>query len=243
MMDQQLGCMDTVEGWLSNNEGQLLYSLAKSCTGKGVVVEIGSWKGKSTICLAKGSNRGNNVKVYAIDPHYGSPEHKNKLGKVSTFEEFERNVSNAKISDLVIPVLKTSEEAAKNFDKPVEILFIDGNHDYEFVKLDFNLWFPKVMEGGIIAFHDATNDEWPGPKEVVMRYILKSEYFSKVNWVDTTIYGKKIRKNSFKDRLRNRYILFLMRSSLLSKFDKVKGKFGIFLKRNFPRLHIKLKHK
>jgi predicted O-methyltransferase YrrM len=108
-----------------------------------VIVEIGSWKGKSTIWIAGGSKNGNKVKVYAIDPFVDFYE-----------EEFKKNIRDAKLDDIVIPLTKTSEEAAKNFDEPVEFIFIDGNHEYEFVKLDFDLWFPKVVDGGIMAFHD-----------------------------------------------------------------------------------------
>src|SRR5438876_7135452 len=43
-----------VPGWLTPNEGHALYEAARACTGRGVIVEIGSWKGKSTICLARG---------------------------------------------------------------------------------------------------------------------------------------------------------------------------------------------
>ena len=68
-----------IDGWLTDEEAKLLYKLAKNC--KGVIVEIGSWKGKSTICMAKGSKAGNNVKIYAIDPHVGSSEHKKKYEK------------------------------------------------------------------------------------------------------------------------------------------------------------------
>jgi predicted O-methyltransferase YrrM len=60
-----------VPGWLTDAEGELLFNLAKSCSGKGVIVEIGSWKGKSTIWMARGSQAGHGVKIYAIDPHEG----------------------------------------------------------------------------------------------------------------------------------------------------------------------------
>ncbi|MGZ4924459.1 MAG: hypothetical protein ACXV5H_10990, partial [Halobacteriota archaeon] len=43
------------EGWLADIEGTLLYTLGKNCKANGAIVEIGSWKGKSTIFLAKGS--------------------------------------------------------------------------------------------------------------------------------------------------------------------------------------------
>jgi predicted O-methyltransferase YrrM len=115
--------VDQVQGWLSYREGELLYNLAKNCSGKGVIVEIGSWKGKSTIWLAKGSKAGNNVSVYAIDPQ-----------SESNFEEFNKNIKAAKIDDIVFPIVKKSEDAAKCFNKPVEMIFIDGSHVYDDVK-------------------------------------------------------------------------------------------------------------
>ena len=89
--------VEDVPGWLTRSEGKLLFNLAKSCAGRGVIVEIGSWKGKSTIWLAKGSQAGQNAKVYAIDPHAGTSEHR-RQGKISTFEEFERNISQAGVT-------------------------------------------------------------------------------------------------------------------------------------------------
>src|SRR5712691_13572252 len=58
-----------VPGWLTDEEGEALYDLARACTGKGVIVEIGSWVGKSTICLGRGSLAGASVPIYAVDPH------------------------------------------------------------------------------------------------------------------------------------------------------------------------------
>jgi predicted O-methyltransferase YrrM len=58
-----------VPGWLSDEEGEALYDLARECTGRGVIVEIGSWKGKSTICLGLGSRAGSSVRIFAVDPH------------------------------------------------------------------------------------------------------------------------------------------------------------------------------
>jgi predicted O-methyltransferase YrrM len=132
-----------IDGWLSKKEGRLLYKLAKNCTGRGAIVEIGSWKGKSTIWLAHGvKSKNNNTKVYAIDPHTGSSEHKVAQKRVWTFLEFKENIKRANVDDVVVPLVKTSEAAANDFSEPVELIFIDGAHEYEFVKQDFNLWFP-----------------------------------------------------------------------------------------------------
>src|ERR1041385_9078450 len=95
--------VDTVEGWLNEAEGRLLYRLARACSGKGVIVEIGSWKGKSTIQLANGSHDGRRIKIHAVDPHTGSPEHQSGTPGVWTFDEFQRNIKAAGVRDVVVP--------------------------------------------------------------------------------------------------------------------------------------------
>jgi predicted O-methyltransferase YrrM len=40
------------------------------------------------------------------------------------------------------------------FKQPIDMLFIDGDHTYEGVKRDFELYRPLLKPGGIIAFHD-----------------------------------------------------------------------------------------
>ena len=199
---------DHVDGWLHDTEGELLYRLAKGRQGKGVIVEIGSWKGKSTIWLARGSQEGKKIKVYAIDPHTGSAEHKESLGTTSTFREFQSNIQTARVEDIVVPLVKTSEEASRNFPAPVEFVFIDGAHEYDFVKLDFEVWSPRIIQGGIIAFHDTIG--WPGPKQVVKEFIVSSNSFRNVRFVHSIVYAQKVAKNSTFDRLRNRYVLLLL---------------------------------
>ena len=181
-----------IHGWIYDDERELLYTLAKDCKGSGVIVEIGSWKGKSTIMLGQGSKDGSKITVYAIDPHIGSPEHRERYGEVWTFNEFKNNIKGAKLDDIVIPIVKTSEKANKNFELPVELIFIDGAHDYESVKLDFVLWFPKVIYGGIMAFHDVF--EGTGPKKVVEEFLYESKFFRNVKLVHTIAFGEKCGK-------------------------------------------------
>lgn len=219
---------------ISHEEGELLFNLAKNCTGRGVIVEIGSWKGASTIWLAKGSKRRSNIKVYSIDPHTGDPEHWKKYGKVWTFGEFKKNIKNAKVGDVVVPIVKTSEEAAKNFDEPVELIFIDGSHEYEDVKLDFELWFPKVVEGGVMIFHD-TIIYAKGPKKVTKEFVYKSKNFRNVGYVYTTTFAEKVKQNCVKDRLRSRCVLLSKELyELKRKFKHIKKQLTNFI-RSIPR--------
>jgi MoaA/NifB/PqqE/SkfB family radical SAM enzyme len=168
------------------------------------------------------------IKIYAIDPHTGSSEHKKMYGKVWTFEEFKKNIKNAKIDDIIIPIVKTSEEANKDFDKPIELIFIDGAHEYDLVKLDFQSWFPKVIYGGIMAFHDTVGET--GPKKVVEELVYKSNNFRNIKFIDLITLAEKVKQNSIKDKFRNRYDLLLknlfefVRKLYLPKTIRVIGK-------------------
>jgi predicted O-methyltransferase YrrM len=191
----------TVDGWLSEKEGRLLSDLARRCKGRGVIVEIGSWKGRSTLYLAQGSKRGNTVKIYAVDNHTGSPELVPRFGTdIWTFDEFARNIERFGVGDLVIPIVKTSAEAAAITHEPVELIFVDGAHDYESVKKDFELWSPKVVDGGVIAFHDTDK---PGPKKLVEEALYRSSSFRGVRVVGITTYATKV-SSSVANVLRNR---------------------------------------
>jgi MMP 1-O-methyltransferase len=203
-----------VPGWLTDEEGEALYDLARACTGKGVIVEIGSWKGKSTICLGLGSRAGSSLPVYAVDPHADY-----------RFGDFKTNVERAGIADLVRPIASLSQPAADEFEEPIELLFVDGSHEYDLVLEDFEKWVPKVVEDGWVAFHDTT---WTaGPRKVVGEAIYRSKRFRDVRFVvGSTTVARKVERNSFPDRLRNRYVLgvktaFWLGSSALKKQRKL----------------------
>ena len=199
-----------VGGWLTEAEGLSLYNTAKKIKTGNIIVEVGSWKGKSTICLANGSKDGNKVKIFAIDPHIGSSEHQKMFGKVDTFEEFKQNINRAGIAEFVQPVRDTSESVAKNFNQQIEFAFIDGAHEYSFVKLDFNLWLPKVMNGGILAFYDSWH--FVGPNLATAIPLLTSSKIKNPRLVDTITYFEKIERNFLFDRLRN--IIFVIYRTL-----------------------------
>src|SRR5262245_24255867 len=95
--------VEFLDGWLNRHEGRLLYRLARRCTGRGAIVEIGSWKGKSTIWLGHGSRAGRDLEIHAVDPHAGVIARDQNSGVASTFEEFQDNIVAAGLDDLVVP--------------------------------------------------------------------------------------------------------------------------------------------
>jgi MMP 1-O-methyltransferase len=203
-----------IPGWLTDEEGEALFDLARSIRGDGVIVEIGSWKGKSTVCLGLGSQAGQSVPIYAIDPHADY-----------RFGDFKDNMDRAGIAELVHPIASLSQPAADTFDEPIELLFVDGSHEYDLVLEDFEKWVPKVVDGGWVAFHDTT---WTaGPRKVVGQGVYRSRRFRDTRFVvGSTTVARKVARNSLGDRARNRYVLgvktgFWLGSSALKKQRRV----------------------
>lgn len=141
-----------IRGWCKPQERELLYRLARDSPGDGMIVEIGCYQGLSTIYLAAGSAAAGRAQVVAIDAHY--------LGSTAALRE---NLRRAALADRVRPIAATSRQAADDWDgQPIRLLFLDGDHQYESVQEDFALWARWLVPGGIIAFHDAIEPNWPG---------------------------------------------------------------------------------
>ncbi len=208
--------IERVDGWLTESEIKYLYSLACRGPGQGALVEIGSWKGKSTILLATGSRASGREKIYAIDHHKGGPD-QDQLGYegVNTEAEFRQNIKAAGIEDHVIPMVMKSDEAVRGWEKPIRLLWIDGDHHYEAVKNDFLLWEPYVVTGGVIAFHDTY--AWEGPRRVVEEYILPSDQFSIIGFVDSITAVKKTRRPSTRDRMKRKILLAIRHLYILGR--------------------------
>jgi predicted O-methyltransferase YrrM len=185
---------NNITGALYSGEGELLYDLAKNCKGNGVIVEIGSLMGKSTSFLAFGSKAGQSVKVYAIDPFDGgdSKPHsqfvKNLFQKGSFFPAFLENMKKAGLLDIVIPIPKRSKDAVDCIKEPIELIFIDGAHDYEYVKMDILNYLPKVVKGGIVAFHDRNR---AGVKEAIEEFIIRPNCLEGITTVRSILFGRK----------------------------------------------------
>lgn len=195
-----------IGGWLTRDEGEFLYENAKSLPKNNVIIEIGSWKGRSTICLGMGTRDGKGTTIYAIDPHKGSSEHIRLFGKVDTYREFRSNIKSAGIEKFVTPIIKTSEAAAKDFHRQVNFVFVDGAHEYEYVRKDYELWFPKIVNGGIIAFHDSWHS--PGVQFLTAMILFSSGKVRKPRLLDTLTIMEKVERNSLSDRVCNIMFVF-----------------------------------
>lgn len=208
-----------VEGFLSQREGCYLYSLASQLTASGCVVEIGSLKGKSTVFLAKGCQSAGGGRVFAVDPHTHDGINE---------KAFRENIRRTGVEAIVSPMVMSSIEAVQGWNTPIALLWVDGDHKYRGVRGDFFAWFPHVIVGGAIAFHDTLG------RKAVARFVKKhirrlegSGALVVLDQVDEILAVKKVREFGVLDRLKRRWIVrreYLRRNFALARYATNRGK-------------------
>lgn len=186
---------ESVVGAVTNREVGFLYHLAKRGPGDGTVVEIGSFLGRSTIFLASGSKSGGRGKIYSIDPHKGAFAIGRRFSG-PTYQQYLKNLSTSKVKGSVISIRSLSTEAIKKWNKPIRLLFIDGNHTYAAVKADILHWEPFLVQGGVIVMHDALNPA-VGPSKAIVKLLLNNQRFSHLGVVDGIFYCSKKPTSNF----------------------------------------------
>lgn len=175
-LDEGLG----VEGLLEEREALCLYGLARRAAPLGAAVEIGSYKGRSTWFLARGlADAGGAWPVVAFDPHLEG-----------TQEAFHANLRRTGVDGLVEAHAAFSHDAAPAFDRPIGLLWIDGDHTYAGVRRDFEDWFPKLAVGGWLAFHDTVN-HWHGPTRLVRELLAGRSDLAEVGVMGTITFARK----------------------------------------------------
>lgn len=169
---------EAVEGFLSANEMRFLALLAACPTAAGEVLEIGSFKGKSTIILAKAAAlAGKNAKIHAVDPMTAPSETDPDLrGDATSFTDFQKNIEAHGVADRIEFHQTFSYKLAETWTPPIRFLWIDGDHTYEGTKLDFDGFAPHLADGAIVAIHDVLH-AFDGGIRVYMEDILLSPNF------------------------------------------------------------------
>ena len=155
----------SIKGFLDAEEGRRLYEIALEAGCKGPCLEIGCYCGKSTVYLGSACKEKQQV-LFSVDHHQGSEEHQPgqayfdpalydpRLGRINTFTEFRKTVHLAQLEDTVVPIVNRSDIAARHWEIPLSLVFIDGGHSYGAVLTDYRVWSPHIIPGGYLLIHD-----------------------------------------------------------------------------------------
>jgi hypothetical protein len=93
-------------------------------------------------------------RFYQFDPSKGEQQRHSKFSRPLAINTFNERRFLFDHGQLIRPIVGQTTDVARYFPHPIGLLFIDADHLYEAVKADFGAWAPKVVSGGIVAFHD-----------------------------------------------------------------------------------------
>jgi len=131
-----------IEGMMGQNELLWLYKTAQEMDS---VCEIGSWMGRSTHALLSGCKG----IVHSVDHFLGSTD-PIETGNRDVYPEFIKNVGH--FENLKVHRMSSLEGAREFKDNSLDMVFIDGGHQYHEVIEDVNIWKPKVKK--MLCGHD-----------------------------------------------------------------------------------------
>ena len=159
-----------VDGYLFPHEAVFLYWLARSGPGDGAIVEIGSYRGRSTLCLATGIKGRRATRIAAVDPHVYETE-----------GDLRENLAHFGMSTIVQPIVAPSVTAAGAWSGPVRVVFVDGHHEQASVEADVDAWLPFLAPGGFLVLHDSTElSSFAGPAGVAKARLRVGPLFDAV---------------------------------------------------------------
>jgi hypothetical protein len=182
-----------VPGFLGENEARFLGLAAAFTPAPGVIVEIGSFKGRSTVMLSKVAAHYGLGPIVAIDPHTHDLTEKDgpppATSTPSTYDDFLHSLRQAGVEQDVEVHRAYSRDVSRGWTRPIRLLWIDGDHTYQGAQQDFLNFFPHLSPLGVVAFHDALNN-FPGPIQVYVEQILRSGSFGPVGFVQSLAWAQ-----------------------------------------------------
>lgn len=157
-MSPQPGPSETVEGWLTDAQAERLRQAAAGVSPPGRIVEIGSFRGRSTIALAHAAPAG--VEVVAIDPHAGSDRGPQEISADARrgdadHDAFRANLERAGVAGRVRHIREFSHAALEAVEGPIDVLYVDGAHRFGPARDDIVRWGDRVVPGGRLLVHDS----------------------------------------------------------------------------------------
>lgn len=129
-------------------ELRALYHLASSFNAPGNhILEVGSYKGKSTVALALGAPE---ASITAVDTWYTNPDPRARdYVQRATYESFLKSTGFAKNLSHKVGVLETSDIRSET-----RLIFLDGDHRYGPVSENLRVILGTAAPGTLVAFHD-----------------------------------------------------------------------------------------
>jgi hypothetical protein len=209
------GHVEDLQGWIDPNfESVIKIKLdERDRLAPLLIVEVGSWKGKSCVAMAKiiKSMGFSNFRIVCIDTWLGSPEFwtwglddatrgisLNRVhGYPTVFYTFTKNIKSLGHDDVVAPFPLSSQQAVdvfKHYKLEPDIVYIDASHEYNAVKDDIQGWGSILKQNGTIFGDDY--HPWPGVNKAVNEFGTPELYGIVWSFTKNDIFQNLLSKNT-----------------------------------------------
>jgi predicted O-methyltransferase YrrM len=191
-----------IPGWMLEQESVALAQACYDLPENAVILEIGSFVGKSAVLLAGARKLRGSGKVHCVDPFDASGDSFSvpfyqrvaQRRQVSLLEWFHENMRRCDLSDWVRAYQGGALDIASTWNTPVDLLFLDGDQSPAGARTAYEAYTPFLKPGGIIALHNtAPRDYDPGHdgnRRVVVETIREPEY-SDIHQVQGITFARK----------------------------------------------------
>ena len=189
---------------------------------KGQILEIGTYKGKSTVVLANSAKATGHKVIYSCDPLTLPSETDPKCAEISLLPEIlKNNLQQFGVEDIVKFEQIKSEELSKKWDLSIKILWIDGDHTYSGSLNDLKAFENFLEPGSIVAFHDVLH-KFEGPVKVFVENVLSSEKYGDCGICGSIGWGQFIGESSRSEKQKkHKELIFKQLSRLIPHITKI----------------------
>ncbi|GAC1409485.1 MAG: hypothetical protein NVSMB53_01830 [Gemmatimonadaceae bacterium] len=169
--------MSGTTGYLSEREARFIMAAAALAPATGRNLEIGSFKGRSTVGIAYVTRELGLGSVVAVDPHTSpSTTDPDLRGMTTSYDDFVANLTAAGVRERVEIKRVYSHQLAREWNDSIRFLWIDGDHTYEGAKADLDMFRRYLVDGALVAMHDVLGT-FEGTLRVFVEEVLYSDDF------------------------------------------------------------------
>jgi predicted O-methyltransferase YrrM len=193
----------SIPSWLGQQEALALAAACYTLPCDAVVVEIGSFLGRSAIMLAGARKTRGSGRVHCIDPFDASGDAFSIPAYRAVADadprplraRFQANIERAGLTEWVVVHEGTAATVGAAWTEPIDMLFQDGDQSPEGARLAYEAWAPFLKVGGIIALHNSNDRSYaPGHEGIrlLATGVVRPPQYDEISCIETTTFARRV---------------------------------------------------
>lgn len=191
-----------IDGWTSHAELLALAETVKTLPRDPVIVELGSWLGRSALALAGACRVRGDGEVHCVDSFdargdaFSAPTYLSHMAELPDTLRgcFDAAMEKAGLGSIVTVHEGATAEIGRAWSRPIDLLFIDADQSEAGARANFEAWAHHVKPGGLIAVHNSADRVYEGDHGGQRRLVvdhLKPPAFTVERMVWTTTFARR----------------------------------------------------